>query len=144
MAKNSGKNVPVARGEAHTGAKSSWLDLTDPDCQHPSSFVLSAQRHQHLTVRGASRGLARFSETDRERLAAPADPKRSAGTLARQTAVLRSGPGKNTAGKRAAPRRAAGWHGEEWGGAMDVSIACVRRESAKNLNFFASCRDVSV
>jgi hypothetical protein len=52
MAKNSGKNVPVARGEAHAGAKSSWLGLTDLDRQQPNSLVLSAQRHQYLTVRG--------------------------------------------------------------------------------------------
>jgi hypothetical protein len=71
MRKNGGKNEPAAKGEAHGGAKSSWLDLTNLDHRQPNSSVLSAQRHQHLTVRGAGRGLARFSETDRERSATP-------------------------------------------------------------------------
>jgi hypothetical protein len=71
MLKNKWKNEPVARGEAHPSAKSSWLDLTNLDRLQPNSFALSAQRHQHLTVRGTGRGQARFGETDWERLAGP-------------------------------------------------------------------------
>jgi hypothetical protein len=85
MRKNSGKNELAAMGEAHPGAKSSWRNLTNLDRRHSNSLALSAQRHQHLTVRGGVRG-----------------------------------------------------------GAIDVSIAWVPRESAKNLNFFASGRDISV
>jgi RNA polymerase sigma-70 factor (ECF subfamily) len=43
-----------------------------------------------------------------------------------------------------APRIAASWHGDERGGEIDLSIACVLRESAKSLNFFVFHRDVTV